>query len=102
MPNGQFGGAGCRGTEPETMCRPLRPANEAILSGFLLWRIVLVSALMAVGVFGIFGWASTHASSLEEARTYAVITLVAGSILPFQRALFARSVWNKCSTRAPP
>ncbi len=64
-------------TEPETMRRPPRPATEAMLSGFLLWRIALVSALMAGGVFGIFGWASTHGSTLEEARTYAVNTLVA-------------------------
>jgi len=64
-------------TEPETMRRSPRPAKEAMLSGFLLWRIALVSALMAAGVFGIFGWASTHGSTLEESRTYAVNTLVA-------------------------
>ena len=64
-------------TEPEAMRRPPRPAKEAMLSGFLLWRIALVSALMSAGVFGIFGWASTHGSTLEEARTYAVNTLVA-------------------------
>ena len=63
-------------TEPETMRRSPRPAKEAMLSGFLLWRIALVSALMAAGVFGIFGWASTHGSTLEESRTYAVNTLV--------------------------
>jgi magnesium-transporting ATPase (P-type) len=63
-------------TEPGTMHRPPRPAREAMLSGFLLWRIVLVSVLMAAGVFGIFGWSSTHGSTLEEARTYAVNTLV--------------------------
>ena len=64
-------------TEPDTMRRPPRPPREAMLSGFLLWRITLVSALMAAGVFGIFGWASTHGATLEEARTYAVNTLVA-------------------------
>jgi len=63
-------------TEPETMRRPPRPATEPMLSGFLLWRIALVSALMAAGVFGIFGWAGSHGSTLEEARTYAVNTLV--------------------------
>ncbi|MCO6413814.1 MAG: cation-transporting P-type ATPase [Thiogranum sp.] len=63
-------------TEPDIMRRPPRPAREAMLSGFLLWRIALVSALMAAGVFGIFGWATTHGSSVEEARTYAVNALV--------------------------
>lgn len=64
-------------TEPEAMRRPPRPAKEAMLSGFLLWCIALVSALMSAGVFGIFGWASTHGPTLEESRTYAVNTLVA-------------------------
>ncbi|MDD5321727.1 MAG: HAD-IC family P-type ATPase [Methylococcales bacterium] len=62
--------------EPDSMSRPPRPANEAILSGFLLWRIVLVSVLFAAGVFGIFSWSQQHGSTLEEARTYAVNTLV--------------------------
>ncbi|MCW8906510.1 MAG: cation-transporting P-type ATPase [Sedimenticola sp.] len=64
-------------TEPNTMRRSPRPASEAMLSGFLLWRIALVSVLMAAGVFGIFGWASMHGSTLQESRTYAVNTLVA-------------------------
>jgi magnesium-transporting ATPase (P-type) len=64
-------------TEPETMRRPPRRANEAMLSGFLLWRIALVSMLMAAGVFGIFSWVSSQGATLEESRTYAVNTLVA-------------------------
>jgi len=62
--------------EPDLMTRPPRPANEAILSGFLAWRIALVSVLFALGVFGIFYWSQEQGSSLEEARTYAVNTLV--------------------------
>ncbi len=62
--------------EPDSMRRPPRTANEAILSGFLLWRIALVSVLFAAGVYGIFSWSQQHGSSLEEARTYAVNTLV--------------------------
>jgi magnesium-transporting ATPase (P-type) len=64
-------------TEPDTMRRPPRPPREAMLSGFLLWRIAFVSALMAAGVFGIFTLAQAGGASLEEARTYAVNTLVA-------------------------
>jgi magnesium-transporting ATPase (P-type) len=63
-------------TEPDTMRRPPRPPREAMLSGFLLWRIAFVSALMAAGVFGIFALAQAGGASLE-ARTYAVNTLVA-------------------------
>lgn len=62
--------------EPDIMQRPPRPSREAILSGFLLWRIALVSGLFAAGVFGIFYWSLHHGSSLEEARTYAANTLV--------------------------
>ena len=62
--------------EPDIMHRPPRPGNEALLSGFLLWRIGLVSMLFAAGVFGIFGWSQYFGSTLEESRTYAVNTLV--------------------------
>lgn len=61
---------------PDIMQRPPRPANEPILSGFLVWRICFVSALFALGVFGIFEWSQQQGSSLDEARTYAVNTLV--------------------------
>lgn len=62
--------------EPDIMQRPPRPAREALLSGFLLWRIALVSVLFAAGVFGIFTWSQYHGSTLEESRTYAVSVLV--------------------------
>lgn len=62
--------------EPDSMTRPPRPANEPMLSGFLAWRILLVSVLFAAGIFGIFKWSLHHGSTLEEARTYAVNTLV--------------------------
>jgi magnesium-transporting ATPase (P-type) len=63
-------------TEPGGMTRPPRPANEPILSQFLVWRTLLVSALFAAGIFGIFKWSLHQGSTLEEARTYAVNTLV--------------------------
>ena len=62
--------------ERDIMSRPPRPANEALLSGFLLWRIALVSMLFAAGVFGIFSWSQLHGATLEESRTYAVNALV--------------------------
>lgn len=63
-------------TEADVMKRPPRPAGVPMLSAFLVWRIVFVSALFVSGIFGIFVWTRTHGSSLEEARTYAVNTLV--------------------------
>ena len=63
-------------TEADVMKRPPRPVGAPMLSAFLVWRIVFVSALFVAGIFGIFAWARAHGSSLEEARTYAVNTLV--------------------------
>lgn len=63
-------------TEPGAMCRPARSANQRILSGRLLWRILFVSALMVVGTFGIYTWATERGLPLETARTMAVNTLV--------------------------
>ena len=60
----------------DVMRRPPRQRDEAMLSGFLLWRISFVSLLFVSGVFGIFAWSQYHGSTLEEARTYAVNTLV--------------------------
>jgi magnesium-transporting ATPase (P-type) len=64
-------------TEREVMRRPPRPPEEPILSGFLLWRILLVSALFLAGIFGMFELALMRGASVEEARTVAVNTLVA-------------------------
>lgn len=63
--------------EPNVMRRPPRPPEEPILSGLLLWRVAFVSGLFVAGVFGIFLLAQKEGSSVEEARTYAVNTLVA-------------------------
>jgi magnesium-transporting ATPase (P-type) len=63
-------------TEPGAMRRPARPANQEILSGRLLWRILFVSLLMIAGTFGIFTWATERGLPLEAKRTMAVNTLV--------------------------
>ncbi|MEF3074535.1 cation-transporting P-type ATPase [Methylobacter sp. Wu1] len=92
--------------EPNVMQRPPRPRKEAILSVFLIWRIVLVSVLFLIGIYGMFLWTQQHGSTLEEARTYAVNTLVmleifyllnvrylSGSSLSFRRLFGSRAVW---------
>ena len=63
-------------TEAEVMARPPRRPREPMLSRFLLWRIGFVSLLFVAGIFGIFAWSRLHGSTVEEARTYAVNTLV--------------------------
>jgi len=63
-------------TEPGTMARPPRAAGAPILSGYLVWRIVFVSLLVVVGVFGMFFWAEARGLGTETARTIAVNTIV--------------------------
>jgi magnesium-transporting ATPase (P-type) len=64
-------------TEPDAMRRPPRPASEPLLTGFILWRVLLVSGLFAAGIFGMYAWALMRGLSVEAARTIAVNTLVA-------------------------
>ena len=63
-------------TEPGTMLRPPRRRDATILSGPLLWQVVLVSVLFVTGAFGMFFWALERGLSLAEARTIVVNTLV--------------------------
>ncbi len=62
--------------ESDVMRRPPRFAGEAILSGFLLWRTVLVSVLFAILAFGVFSWAEEAGRAPELARTIVVNTIV--------------------------
>ncbi|WP_404809921.1 cation-transporting P-type ATPase [Microvirga lenta] len=63
-------------TEPGAMRRPARQANQRLLSGRLLWRIVFVSALMVIGTFLIYAWAIGRGLPVETARTMVVNALV--------------------------
>jgi calcium-translocating P-type ATPase len=63
-------------TEPDAMSRPPRNPKESLLSGFVIWRVVLVSTLFMVGIFGIFEYVQRAGGSVELARTAAVNTLV--------------------------
>jgi magnesium-transporting ATPase (P-type) len=62
--------------EADVMRRPPRPVGEPLLSSFLVWRVVFVSALFMVGIFGMYEWALRQGASIEAARTVAVNTLV--------------------------
>ncbi|HRO26381.1 MAG TPA: HAD-IC family P-type ATPase [Luteimonas sp.] len=58
--------------EAGVMARPPRRRDAALVSPFMLWRIVLVSLLFSAGAFGIFGWAQARGHDLETARTMVV------------------------------
>ena len=78
-------------TETDVMKRPPRPVGEPMLSRFLIWRIFFVSLLFVTGVFGMFVWARTHGASIEEARTYAVNTLVVMEVFYLFSVRYLRS-----------
>jgi magnesium-transporting ATPase (P-type) len=63
-------------TERGVMSRPPRRPREPILSGFLIWRIVLVAGVLVIGTFGLFLWERDRGADIELARTVAVNTLV--------------------------
>ncbi len=63
-------------TEPDVMKRPPRRRGEPILSGFLVWRICLVSLLFLAGMFAMFFGSQANGATLDEARTYAVNVLI--------------------------
>lgn len=66
--------------EDGLMQRRPRPPGAPLLSGFFVWRVVLLSALMTTGALGLFLWALSLGTSLETARTMAVNAIVAAEM----------------------
>ncbi len=78
-------------TEPDAMSRPPRSPAEPILSGLVVWRVVLVSVLFLAGIFGMFKWALSQGADVEKARTLAVNTLVAMEVFYLFSVRFLRT-----------
>ena len=58
--------------EPGIMSRPPRDQGQPLLTGVLLGRILLVSALLVASTWWLFEWELDNGASLAEARTAAV------------------------------
>lgn len=82
-------------TEPGCMRRPPRCRSEPLLSGELIWHIVLVSALFLTGVFGMYSYAIERGYSVELARTIALNTLV---VMEIFHLFFIRNIYGKSLT----
>ncbi|QLZ67781.1 carbonate dehydratase [Legionella sp. PC1000] len=82
-------------TEEGTMHRPPRPRSEPLLTGSLVWHIILVSILFICGVFGIYFYALDRGYSLELARTIALNTLV---VLEIFHLFYIRNIYTTSLT----
>ena len=78
-------------SETGTMRRPPRPRDAALLSGELIWHILLVSTLFVIAVFGIFVYAIDKGHSVALAQTMAVNTLV---VLEIFHLFFIRNIYG--------
>ncbi len=82
-------------TEENTMRRPPRPRHQALLSGELVWHIVLVSALFLCGVYGIYFYAAERGYPVDLARTMALNTLV---VMEIFHLFFIRNIYGTSLT----
>jgi magnesium-transporting ATPase (P-type) len=64
-------------TEARTMVRPPRHGGESLITGQIIWQVVLVSILMMVGVFAVRSWALDRGYAIELTRTLVTNVLVA-------------------------
>jgi calcium-translocating P-type ATPase len=76
-------------TEAATMARAPRARNAPILSGELVWHVMLVSGLFVAAVFGIFSYAVDRGYTLPLAQTLAMNTLV---VLEIFHLFFVRNI----------
>ncbi|GJL55495.1 MAG: putative cation-transporting ATPase F [Nitrospirales bacterium] len=86
--------------EAGIMVRPPRDPKRPLLTGELVWRILLVGTLLLVGAFGMFLWVQARGDTLEEARTTAVNVFVMVELLylfncrSLQRPMFQLGVFS--------
>ena len=66
--------------ERGVMRRPPRPANEPLITRWMLTRVVFVSLLLMGASFLVFNWQLARGGSLEMARTTVINLMVVGEI----------------------
>ncbi len=67
-------------TESGVMKRPPRDTDAAILGGYFLWRVAFVSLLIGGLTLSLYYWLKGNGYEIDESRTIAVNTLVAGQL----------------------
>ena len=84
-------------SEQGTMRRPPRPRDAPLLTGELIWHILLVSSLFVIAVFGVFVYAIDKGYPVALAQTMAVNTLV---VLEIFHLFFIRNIHGTSLTLA--
>jgi magnesium-transporting ATPase (P-type) len=84
-------------SEPGTMSRPPRPRDEPVLSGRLVWHVILVASLFVAAVFAIFAYAIDKGYPLPLAQTMAMNTIV---VLEIFHLFFIRNIHGTSLTWA--
>ncbi|GAA0312299.1 HAD-IC family P-type ATPase [Rhodovulum strictum] len=84
-------------TEAGTMRRPPRPRDEPLLTGELVWHIVLVSVLFLAGIYGVYAYALDRGYDQDVARSMALNTLV---VLKIFHLFFIRNIHGTSLTWA--
>jgi len=84
-------------SERGTMRRPPRPRHEPLLTGGLIWHIVLVSSLFLAAVFGMYFYAIDRGHPVALAQTIAMNMLV---VLEIFHLFFIRNIHGTSLTWA--
>ena len=85
--------------ERGVMQRPPRPANEPLITRWMLMRVVFVSLLLMGASFLVFNWQLARGAGLEMARTTVINMMVMGEIVYlfnvryFTASAFTRDSW---------
>lgn len=82
-------------SEAGTMARPPRPRNAPLLSGTLVWHVVMVALLFLVATFGIFSYAIDRGYPLALAQTIAMNMVV---VLEIFHLFFIRNIHSTSLT----
>ena len=77
------------------MRRPPRPRDEPLLSGQLVWHIILVSTLFLCGVFGMYFYAIDKGYSVQLTHTIVMNTLV---VMEIFHLFFIRNIYGTSLT----
>lgn len=84
-------------TEDGTMARPPRRRDAPILSGGLVWHVILVALLFLAAVFGIFSYVIDKGYALPHAQTIAMNTVV---VLEIFHLFYVRNIHGTSLTWA--